>query len=259
MEQKLPFDINAAKEWLADNEILSIKAYGGGKIKIEYKSADYGKLNYFGETENTKIKTNVGGYELEAHVPHGHGMINGANYGGTFKGNFASGYRNGYGEFKFTNGETHKGNWKDDLFSGYGEYKWPIGTTYKGNFKDGLFSGYGEFKWADGETYKGNWKDGDRDGYGKVFNINNSLIKKGFWVNDVYTEDSKKNSNNTQSSTGWFEYPGDRSYIYQQRDNVWWTKNLKTNRESNISTNPKYQSSIDLLNAAKAANKLIAK
>jgi len=49
--------------------------------------------------------------------------------------------------------------------------------------------------------------------------------------------------------TDWLPDPtGNKKYVYQVRDCKWIAKNTKTNKEFNISDNPKYQSSVDILN-----------
>ena len=44
--------------------------------------------------------------------------------------------------------------------NGYGEFKWGDGQSYSGNYKDDKKNGYGVFNWPDGRRYKGLWKDG---------------------------------------------------------------------------------------------------
>ena len=134
-----------------------------------------------------------------------------------------------------------------------------MGDTYKGNYQNGIKSGYGVYTWPDGSKYKGYWENDVVSGYGKMYDAEGKLTEKGFYSNGGYIGDSKNKSNDDQIGSGWFEYSGDDLYLYQQRDGDWWAKNVNTQREYNISNNTKYQSSVDLLNVAKAKDQLIAK
>jgi len=196
------------------------------------------------------------------------------NDGLEFKGNYKNSEYDGYGEFKwpsggwfkgnltnakyvngtehYSNGNEFTGNWNEnEEYDGYGVYTWKNGSKYKGNWKNGLKSGYGVYTWKDGSEYKGYWVNDSRTGYGKVYDDKGEITEKGFYSDDVYVGNSK--------STGWFQYSGDELYLYQQRDGDWWAKNVNTQKEYNISTNAKYESSVNLLNAAKDKDELIAK
>lgn len=50
-----------------------------------------------------------------------------------------------------------------------------------------------------------------------------------------------------------YNYPGDKSYVYGYKDGKWYTKNVAKNVEFDLSTNPKWKSSIDNLNKQFAA------
>ena len=279
-EQTEAFDINAAKEWIEGKKVVSADKHNSGKYKIVYKSVD-GKSTwfYFGEAENTKIQS---GTQFLFFVPHGYGtLIHKGVSGWTYAGYFINGIANGYGEVKYSDGDVYKGEWKDSKYNGYGEIKSPDGYVYKGKWKLGFKFGYGEVKYSDGDVYKGEWKDSKYNGYG-VYKFNNGdvykgefkvdlfdgygeltyangEIKKGKWKADEFVgsanEPPTSNSSNTQSD--WYKYPNDKLYIYQQRDNAWWAKNIKTNKEYNISANPKYKTSVDSLNTAATQGKLI--
>ena len=45
-----------------------------------------------------------------------------------------------------------------------------------------------------------------------------------------------------------YNYPGDKSYVYGYKDGKWYGKNVAKNVEFDLSTNPKWKSSIDNLN-----------
>jgi len=50
-----------------------------------------------------------------------------------------------------------------------------------------------------------------------------------------------------------YNYPGDKAYVYGYKDGKWYTKNVAKNVEFDLSTNPKWKSSIDNLNKQFAA------
>jgi len=39
-----------------------------------------------------------------------------------------NGFKNGFGNITFPNGNSYEGQWKDDLKFGYGKYIWNVGT-----------------------------------------------------------------------------------------------------------------------------------
>jgi hypothetical protein len=54
----------------------------------------------------------------------------------------------------------------------------------------------------------------------------------------------------------WYKYDNDNSYVYQQRGNMWFAKNVKSGKISNIALNPKFSGSSEKLDKAKKDNKL---
>ena len=48
--------------------------------------------------------------------------------------------------------------------NGFGVFKWPEGDIYEGNFKDDISHGYGEMTLADGTTKSGHWIQGEYQG-----------------------------------------------------------------------------------------------
>ena len=45
-----------------------------------------------------------------------------------------------------------------------------------------------------------------------------------------------------------YNYPGDKSYVYGYKDGKWYGKNVAKNTEFDLSTNPKWKSTVDTLN-----------
>ena len=79
--------------------------------------------------------------------------------GSFFKGNFKNGLRNGNGIWKRGpgNSDKYEGEYVEDKKEGYGVFKWQNGNLYKGNFFNDQKHGYGEMYWNDGSCYKGEW------------------------------------------------------------------------------------------------------
>ncbi len=73
-------------------------------------------------------------------------------------------------------GECKSGNCSE----GYGTYRFANGDVYMGNFKDGKQHGQGTFVWASGDKYEGEWKDGYQDGYA-TFTWTTGQSKNGSW------------------------------------------------------------------------------
>ena len=66
---------------------------------------------------------------------------------------------------------------------------------------------------------------------------------------NVETDGGGGNSGGGGASTDWLKDPtGSKKYVYKLINCKWITKNTLTNKEFNISDNPKYQSSVDILN-----------
>ncbi len=98
---------------------------------------------------------------------------------------------NGYGFYRFDNGQTYEGQFKDGYYNGYGVYTWPNGQAHAGQWKvgkrdgeatcyyqggtfgqaifanDAFVSGYNELFGTTGESYKGYLKNGKFEGYGE--------------------------------------------------------------------------------------------
>lgn len=65
------------------------------------------------------------------------------------------------------------------------------------------------------------------------------------------TGQNQTTSNPTQQTniTFNYRYPGDRRYRYGVKDNKWFAKNIKNNKIFDLSSNQKFQSSVDRLNS----------
>ncbi len=108
-------------------------------------------------------------------------------YEGTFN---IYGEYDGYGIYKFNNGEKYEGEYKNGIKNGKGKYTFSNGDIYEGEYKNGLRDGEGDYIYKNGDKFTGLWKKGTANGYGEMYYINGDYFK-GNWKND------KKNGKGT--------------------------------------------------------------
>ncbi|MCW5907716.1 MAG: hypothetical protein KIS94_07655 [Chitinophagales bacterium] len=145
--------------------------------------------------------------EQKGGTPNGSGLLieNGNIYFGTFKagkfvsgkvaikynayeyiGEYASGYPNGFGWVKYTNGSYLMGNFVNGIMrNGISLAKDKSAETFFGTFADNQRSGYGELRNANGNLYFGDFVNGklvkgitkevDQFGYAGYFKIENGI------------------------------------------------------------------------------------
>ena len=77
---------------------------------------------------------------------------------------------------------SYEANFEDGKINGYGIFKWVNGDFYEGNMKDGRMDGYGKLTTFDRNIYEGQFKNGKFNGNGKL-RRNNGMIEKGYFVN----------------------------------------------------------------------------
>ena len=133
------------------------------------------------------------------------------------------GKKEGYGEYKWSNGCIYKGYWKynklcgkgvyyskdgkkfigeynNNLKEGKGKYFWNDGKIYFGEYKKDKKEGIGKYTWNDGRIYLGFWKSNKQNGLGRYINPNENKDKFGIWVNAKRThwieEEEIKNEKN---------------------------------------------------------------
>ena len=85
------------------------------------------------------------------------GEVADPNYGNKYTGERdPNGYRNGHGQFVFSDGSIYRGQWWQGLRHGYGEYRLMNGAVYKGQWAFDLKHGFGKFA-APGTEITGVW------------------------------------------------------------------------------------------------------
>jgi len=139
-------------------------------------------------------------------LQHGYGIRTLKN-GAVYKGQFAEGKSEGYGELSYGTSGLYIGYWKNDLKDGHNcKEVWPDGTTYNGEYSKGLMhgrglliynngamydgeienntlQGYGVFIWPEGRRYEGEWQSGEMQGYGMMkWATGNKYTGNWVWV-----------------------------------------------------------------------------
>ena len=69
--------------------------------------------------------------------------------------------------------------------NGYGTYKYGNGDTFEGNFANGLKQGNGIYRWSTGEVYDGEWNNDLMDGMGHINDRNGNMRKVQFRMNQA--------------------------------------------------------------------------
>ena len=70
--------------------------------------------------------------------------------------------KNGYGVYKWSDGDKYDGEWKEGKFNGKGKYFYSNGSTFTGIYKHGKKHGAGVFVDAKGKDFEGFWEHGKR-------------------------------------------------------------------------------------------------
>ncbi len=91
--------------------------------------------------------------------------------------------KNGYGEYKWSDGDRYEGEWKEGKFHGKGKYFYSNGATFSGTYLQGKKHGEGIFVDAKGKDFEGVWENGKR------IEKTNTVLKKwllGKWEGKGY-------------------------------------------------------------------------
>lgn len=70
--------------------------------------------------------------------------------------------KNGYGTYKWSDGDKYEGEWKEGKFHGKGNYFYSNGSTFTGFYKQGKKHGEGVFVDSKGKDFEGFWENGKR-------------------------------------------------------------------------------------------------
>ena len=80
-----------------------------------------------------------------------------------YKGDFYNNQIHGNGRIKFLReGVEYMGSFKGDKIDGYGVFKWKNGDRYEGQVRSGRMHGFGKYKYSNGKEYNGIFNNGDK-------------------------------------------------------------------------------------------------
>ena len=102
------------------------------------------------------------------------------NNGDVYTGLWAKNKREEEGTCTYKNGDTYKGHWENDTYEGYGIFTYACGDQYAGNWESGKMNGNGNYRKADGSTYEGKFKDSKKDGGGLLITATGDTIAGEF-------------------------------------------------------------------------------
>ena len=108
---------------------------------------------------------------------------------------------NGWGTYRWDNGDQYEGLWKDGQKQGAGTTTYVNGDKYSGHWENDKKNGWGTYTWASGRKYAGQWKDGNREGQGTEYDAEGSIALQGKWENDDYvpTSENEQTAGQTHS------------------------------------------------------------
>ena len=80
-----------------------------------------------------------------------------------YEGDFYNNQLHGNGRIKFLrDGIEYKGSFNYDKIEGFGTFRWSNGDTYLGHVKNGKMDGYGIYRYSNGKEYKGFFNRGEK-------------------------------------------------------------------------------------------------
>ncbi|MCB0534876.1 MAG: caspase family protein [Lewinellaceae bacterium] len=108
--------------------------------------------------------------------------------------------RNGYGLYRFPNGDEYVGNWSNGRPHGNGKYKFSTRERYEGEFRYGKFEGTGTMYYPDGAYYTGSWKQNVKNGLGRLV-FTNGTAQEGSWVNGKFSGSQSATAATSQNTS----------------------------------------------------------
>ena len=160
-----------------------------GKV-YEGKYID-GLIQGKGILKNNKGVSYVGDFKNSKR--HGKGILDThkVHYEGEFKDDKLCG--KGRITFKLE-GHVYEGEFDNNEINGFGTFKWKNGDSYTGNMLNGKMHGNGKYTYNNGIIYEGRYNNGVKDGKGKIYSTNgmlNSDIRKH--INNQNNDSRKTN------------------------------------------------------------------
>ncbi|RYC50835.1 hypothetical protein [Flagellimonas olearia] len=100
------------------------------------------------------------------------------------RGNCVGDCNNGFGYYKFNNGDSYVGFFTNGQRDRVGAYSWKSGLAHIGTIVNEQHTGYGqEFYKPSGDYYLGDFSQGKRQGMGIYYNKEHKILQKGIWNN----------------------------------------------------------------------------
>ncbi|MBO6830474.1 MAG: hypothetical protein JJ876_13055 [Muricauda sp.] len=98
------------------------------------------------------------------------------------KGNCVGDCQNGFGYYKYDNGDSYVGFFTNGKRDHLGAYSWKSGMAHIGTIVNEQHNGYGqEFYRPSGQYYLGDFSQGKRNGLGIFYNKEHQILQKGIW------------------------------------------------------------------------------
>ena len=137
-----------------------------------------GLLQGKGILKNNKGVSYVGDFKDSKR--HGKGILD--THKVHYEGDFRDDKLCGKGRIIFKiEGHVYEGQFDNNEINGFGTFKWKNGDSYTGNMLNGKMDGKGKYRYNNGVVYEGIYKNGIKQGKGKVYNTNgmtNSQVQK---------------------------------------------------------------------------------
>ena len=152
-----------------------------------------GLLQGKGILKNNKGVSYVGDFKDSKR--HGKGILD--THKVHYEGDFRDDKLCGKGRIIFKiEGHVYEGQFDNNEINGFGTFKWKNGDSYTGNMLNGKMDGKGKYRYNNGVVYEGIYKNGVKQGKGKVYNTN------GMTSSQVQKKINQNNNSNKINISG---------------------------------------------------------
>jgi uncharacterized protein (TIGR02145 family) len=173
---------------------------------------------------------------IEGDCFNGYGVYR-FNDGNVYKGESRNNKRNGKGLFVWSNGDSYEGDWVSDARQGRGIFKWSSGDSYEGDMVNNTSTGKGILKFSNGSSYVGDFVSDKFQGYGIMYFANGDKYD-GEWVAGVKQGEGKLTYSSGKIEEGkWVNNQFISSNSISQKGNNYGNNQQYTNNTKNDSSN----------------------
>ena len=152
-----------------------------------------GLLQGKGILKNNKGVSYVGDFKDSKR--HGKGILD--THKVHYEGDFQDDKLCGKGRIIFKiEGHVYEGQFDNNEINGFGTFKWKNGDSYTGNMLNGKMDGKGKYRYNNGVVYEGIYKNGVKQGKGKVYKTN------GMTSSQVQKKINQNNNSNKINISG---------------------------------------------------------